>query len=148
LIVSASTLPSAEAAGVVDVRIFEDAHPVEFGSSDKIVEFLEIRFGFAGEADDEAGAQRDAGMVVRIRSRVQESVAVGTALHARQHVALACCSGISMYFARRSCAQGSRAFFGLRVRIGVEKTDPQQVFHLRQALEELREAIAQAESSP
>ena len=43
------------------VGVGEDAEPVDFGGGDEVSEFLEVGFGFAGEADDEAGADDDAG---------------------------------------------------------------------------------------
>ena len=38
------------------VGVFKHAHPIELSGLHEIVEFLEIRFRFAGEADDETGA--------------------------------------------------------------------------------------------
>ena len=37
--------------------------------------------------------------------QLQEDVAVRSALHAFQHRALACCSGMSMYFTSESCSR-------------------------------------------
>ena len=50
-----------EGTGTFFVGVGEDAKPVDFGGGDEGAEFVEVLLGFAGEADDEAGAEDEAG---------------------------------------------------------------------------------------
>jgi hypothetical protein len=50
-----------EGAGAFFVGVAEDAEPVELCFGDEVFEDLDVFRGFAGEADDEAGAEGDAG---------------------------------------------------------------------------------------
>src|SRR5207253_3077063 len=43
------------------LRIAEDAEPLEAGAADEVEKVLEFLLGLAGKADDEGGAQGDAG---------------------------------------------------------------------------------------
>ena len=82
-----STLPSRWIAlrGVL-VGVAEDAEPVELRGFDELQQLFEIRFGLAGESDDEAGADRDArNRAPDLFEQLQEDVAVRAALHALQH---------------------------------------------------------------
>ena len=78
------SLPSSgKARGAFFVRVAEDAEPVEFGFSDELFEDFEVRGGFAGEADDEAGAEGDAGDGgADLFEGFEEDLRAGAALHA------------------------------------------------------------------
>ena len=95
----------AETLRSVFVGVGEDAHPIEFGGADEIAELAEIVFGFAGEADDERGAQETPGIVLRTRSSIFRKASPFEPRFMRARTPrLACCSGTSRYFARRGCA--------------------------------------------
>ena len=72
-------------AGVF-VGIGEHAQAVELRGFDELAELFEIRLGFAGEADDHAGADGDAGNgAADALDQLEENIAARAALHALQH---------------------------------------------------------------
>jgi len=89
------------------------------------------------------------GIVARIRSSSFRKASPCDPRFMRASTLRLACAAAYQCISPGGCGrQGFRASFGYAVRVSIEKTDPQHVFHLRQALEELREAIAQARSSP
>ena len=72
-----------EGGGAFFVGVAEDAEPVELGFGDEVFEDFEVGGGFAGEADDEAGAEDDAGDGgADLLEGLEEDVGAGAALHA------------------------------------------------------------------
>ena len=82
------TFASSEiCAGAFFVGVAEDAEPVELGFADELLQKFKVAERLAGEADDEAGAERDAGNGgADFFEGLQENVGAGAALHALQHV--------------------------------------------------------------
>ena len=148
LMVSASTLPSSGKLPALSTSEYSKT-PIQssFAGGDKIVKLLEVGFGFAGKADDEAGAQRDAGNGgAHPLEEFQEGVAVGAALHAGQDVAAGMLQRHVDVFGQAFVGgEGFEHFLRYAIWIGVEKAHPEQVFDLGEAFEELREAVAQVE---
>ena len=72
-----------EGFGALFVGVGEDAEPVDACGLDEVFEFLVVGFGLAGEADDEAGADDDAGDdAAGLLDEVEEDLRVAAALHA------------------------------------------------------------------
>ena len=136
-----------EAGRVIDVRIREYAHPIEFRGFDEIAQFIEIRFGFAGESHDERRAQSHAGNGrADAAEQLQERVAIRSALHPRQDVA----AGVlqrHIHVLREARVRGNGVEQALRhaVRIAVEEAHPLQAFDSRQAFHQHGQAIAQSQ---
>src|SRR6516164_7748543 len=77
-----------ETGGIVDVGEFKDADPIEFRGGNELQKFLEVRVGLSGEANDEAGAEGDAGNAgAHAVQELQEGLTVGAALHAGENIA-------------------------------------------------------------
>ena len=76
----------------------------------------------------------------------QEGVAVGAALHAGEDVAAGVLERhVDVFGEAFVGGEGLEHFLRYAIRVGVEEADPEEVFDLCEALEELREAIAEAE---
>ena len=76
-----------EGLGAFFVGVAEDAEPVDLGGLDEGAELFEVGVGFAGEADDEAGAEDEAGDdLTGLIDDLEETVAGASALHAPEDV--------------------------------------------------------------
>src|SRR5271155_4171393 len=72
-----------EGLGALFVGVGEDAEPVDLCGGDEGFELFVVGFGFSGEADDEAGADDDAGDdAASLSDEVEEDLCVAAALHA------------------------------------------------------------------
>ena len=76
-----------ECAGAFFVGVAEDAEPVELRFADELLQEFKVAERLAGEADDEAGAEGDAGDGgADLVEGLQEDVGAGAALHALEDV--------------------------------------------------------------
>jgi len=72
-----------EGGGAVFVGVGEDAEPVDLCCLYELAESVEVGFGFAGEADDKAGADDDAGDdAAGLFEELEEDVGGAATLHA------------------------------------------------------------------
>ena len=69
------------------LRVAEDAEALELRLADEVAQFVDVGLGFAGEADDEGRAQRDAGDAgADALDEVADVGAARLALHRVEHV--------------------------------------------------------------
>ena len=80
------------------LRIAENAEPLEFRFADELAEFVDVRLGFAGKADDERRAHRDAGNAgADALDQIADVVADDVSRCISPSMwSLMCCSGMSM----------------------------------------------------
>ncbi len=129
------------------VGVGEDAEPVDLCGLDEGFEFLVVLFGLAGEADDEAGADDDAGDdAAGLLDEVEEDVGVAAALHALEDAG----AGVlerdvevlgDVVVRRHGLEQPRRDLVG----IGVEEAEPAEAGQGGEGFEELGEAVGEAE---
>ncbi len=135
-------------AGVF-VGIGEHAQAVELRRLHKIAQRLEIGVGFAGKADDHAGADGDArNGVADALEQLQEKIAVRAALHALQNRGAGVLQRHVDILDQR-LVLGDRVQQLLRdaVRIAIQKPHPFFVrrLNLRQPRHQLRQTVLQAQ---
>ena len=108
------------------VGVGEDAEPVDLRGGDEGFELLVVLFGLAGEADDEAGADDDAGDdAARLLDELEEDLGVPPRFMRLSTLGLACCSGTSRYLAMLSWLRdGLEQPRGDLVGVGVEEAQP------------------------
>ena len=84
--------------------IAEDAEPVEFGFGDELLQKFKVAERLAGKADDEAGAERDAGDGgADLGERTRKMSAEAPRFMRFSTSGDACCSGRSRYLQMLSC---------------------------------------------
>ena len=116
-----------EGRGAFFVRVGEHADVVEPVIGDEVAQLVDVRVGFAGEADDERRPQRDARDRARGfgRGAGRSLARARAASSASSTASAACCSGRSMYL--QTLSQSAIASSVVVVdgrRIEVEQPDP------------------------
>ena len=136
-----------EGFGALFVGVGEDAEPVDLRGLDEGFELLVVVFGLAGEADDEAGADDDAGDdAAGLLDEVEEDFGVAAALHALEDAG----AGVlqrdvevlgDVVVLRDGLEQPRRDLVG----VGVEEAEPREAGQDGEGVEQLREAVGEAE---
>ncbi len=142
------TLPSSDQArGAFFVGVAEDTEPVEAGFFDEVFEQGEVFSGFSGKADDEAGAESDAGDGgADLGEGTQEDFGGGAALHALEDGGRGVLERQVEIFADVGVrGDGFEQASGDAVGIGVEEAEPAEAFDAGEGVEERGEAVAEAE---
>ena len=137
-----------EGLGAFFVGVAEDAEPVDFGGLDEVAEVVEVGFGFAGEADDEAGADDDAGDdAAGLLDELEEDVA-----RCRRASCVLSSGGAGVL--QRDVEilgdvvvlrHGFEQARGDLVGIGVEEAQPAEAGEAGEGFEQLGEAVGEAE---
>ena len=136
-----------EGFGAFFVGIGEDAEPVDFSFGDESAELGEVGFGFAGEAYDEGGADDDAGdYLARLLDQVEEDLRVAAALHGLEDRGAGVLEGdVEVFCDGVVACHGFEQARGDLVGVGVEEAEPAQAGERGEGVEELGEALFEAE---
>ena len=136
-----------ECARAFFVGVVEDAQPVESCLLDELLQKIKIRDGFAGKADDEGGAQSDAGnCCADFFQCLEEDLRAAAALHALQNRGRGVLQRqIEILADVVVPGDGVEQFAGDAVGVGVEEAQPAQAFDLGERVEERGEAVLEAE---
>ena len=132
---------------MVIVRISEHSHAVKLGCLDELAQLLKIGIGLAREADDKRRANPNAGhRFSHPLHQPQEYIARRAALHSLQDVG----AGVlqrDIDVAANLVVLGDRIQQALAdaVRVGIEKTNPARLFDARQAVEQRRQTVLDAQ---
>ncbi len=136
-----------EGFGALFVGVGEDSEPVDLCGFDEGLEFEVVGFGFAGEADDEAGADDDAGDdAARFGDEVEEDLRVAAALHAFEDAGAGVLEG-DVEILCDGVVLGHRLeqSRGDLVGVGVEEAQPAQAGEDGECVEQGGEAVGEAE---
>ena len=130
--------------GAFFAAVAEDACAFEFGIADEVEEFGEVFFGFAGEADDESGADGEAGDAgAHAVDEVADVVAGGFALHGSEHAVGDVLEGdIDVASDLGGIGDGADEFVAPVGWVGVEETDPEVAFDGIEGADERGETFA------
>ena len=127
--------------------VAEDAEPIEFGLLDEVFEDGDVVRGFAGETDDEGGAEGNAGDgFANLLQGLEEDVRTGAALHGFEHRGRGVLEGDVEIFADVVVlCDGFEELVGDAVGIGVEEAEPAEVGDSGELVEERGQAVFEAE---
>jgi len=129
------------------MRVTEYAEPVELGFFDEVFEDGDVLRSFAGEADDEAGAEGDAGDGgADLLDGLEEDVGTGSALHGLEYGGRGVLQGNVEIFADVVVlGDGFKQLVGDAVGVGVEEAEPAEVGDAGELVEEGCEAVFEAQ---
>ena len=142
------SLPSQRVrAGAFFIGVAEDAEPVEPGLANKLLQKLKIAERLAGEADDEAGAEGDAGdRGANLLEGLQEDLGARAALHSLENFGRGVLERhIEILADVVVFRDGLEQAAGDAVRICIEKPQPAQPFDPGQRVEQCGKAVLQAQ---
>ena len=136
-----------ECAGAFFIGVAEDAEPVEFRLADELLQKFKVAERLAGEADDETGAQSDAGDGgANFFQGLEKDIRAGAALHALEDVGRGVLEGQIEVFADVVVpGDGFEQAAGDAVGIGVEEAEPAQAIDAGEGVEQSGEAVFEAE---